>query len=348
MRVLITGAAGFIGGFLVKQSVEAGSPVLGIDIRRPDAGFAGASFEECDVRDSARFLELVSKFRPECIFHLAAQSYPTVSLIRPLETMEANVGGTISLFECLRLSGCMPIVVVACSSAEYGPVEAADLPVREDHALRPLHPYGVSKVAQDLLAAQYFANYAMQAIRIRIFKTTGPGKQGDVCSDIAKRAVEIEMGIRCSPIMEIGNLTTRRTIVDVRDLVRALWLSADHCKAGEVYNIGGDDAHSVQELVELMGELANIEFKVEQRRNLMRSCDEAVVAGDNTKFRSSCEWTPKIPIRTTLRDMLDWWRGSFSRRNATRRKTQESPGAQTRMLRQMGRCSCKNLPSDEQ
>lgn len=307
MKVLVTGAAGFIGGFLVKRCVEAGSAVLGLDVREPEGGFAGASFEVCDVRDSVRLLELVSKFRPERLFHLAAQSFPTVSLIRPLETMEANAGGTISLFECLRLSGSMPIVVVACSSAEYGPVEDADLPVREDHALLPLHPYGVSKVAQDLLAAQYFANYAVPAIRIRIFKTTGPGKQGDVCSDLAKRAVEIEMGTR-PPIMEIGNLTTRRTIVDVRDLVEALWLSADRCKAGEVYNVGGDDAHSVQELVEMMRELANLEFTVEQRPNLMRRCDEAVVAGDNTKFRNCCEWMPEIPITTTLRDMLEWWR----------------------------------------
>lgn len=307
MRVLITGAAGFIGRFLVKRCIEGGSTVLALDVCEPERGLVGTAFEDCDVCDSSRLLELLSKFRPDRVFHLAAQSFPTVSLLRPLETMNANAGGTISLFECLRLSGIMPIVVVACSSAEYGPVEAADLPVREDHALVPMHPYGVSKVAQDLLAAQYFANYAMQAIRIRIFKTTGPGKQGDVCSDLAKRTVEIEMGIR-SPIMEIGNLSTRRTIVDVRDLVQALWLSADHCQAGEVYNVGGDDAHSVQELLEMMRQLANLEYQVEQRPNLMRLCDEAVVAGDNTKFRNCCDWTPKIPIATTLRDMLEWWR----------------------------------------
>jgi len=307
MKVLITGAGGFIGGYLARHCIEAGSSVLGIDIREPEAELAGASFEPCDVLDSKRLSELISAFRPDRIFHLAAQSYPTVSVLRPFETMSTNAGGTISLFECIRHSGITPIVVLACSSAEYGPVAAEDLPVQEDHALRPLHPYGVSKVAQDLLAAQYFANHSIPAIRIRIFKTSGPGKLGDVCSDLAKRAVEIEMGIRPS-IMEAGNLTTQRTIVDVRDLVPALWLSAQHCEPGEVYNVGGDDTYSVQDLVEAIRELSKLDFKVEQRSDLMRACDEAVVAGDNVKFRNCCEWSPRIPITTTLRDILDWWR----------------------------------------
>jgi GDP-4-dehydro-6-deoxy-D-mannose reductase len=307
MKALITGAAGFIGGYLVKHSIEAGSSVLGIDIREPESEFLGTSFEQCDVRDFARLSELVSKFRPDYVFHLAAQSYPTVSLIRPLETMETNVGGTVNLFESLRLSGIFPVVVVACSSAEYGQVATEDLPVQEDHAPRPLHPYGVSKVAQDLLAAQYFTNYSLPAIRIRIFKTSGPGKLGDVCSDLAKRAVEIEMRMR-TPIMEAGNLTTRRTIVDVRDLVPALWLSAEYCKPSEVYNVGGEDAYSVQELIETIRELSKLDFEVEQRPDLMRTHDEPVVAGDNAKFRSRCGWTPRIPITTTLRDTLDWWR----------------------------------------
>ena len=129
------------------------------------------------------------------------------------------MGGTINLFECLRASAMMPVVIVACSSAEYGPIANRSLPAEESHGLCPLHPYGVSKVAQDLLAAQYFANYAIPAIRIRLFSTTGPGKLGDVCSDLTKRAIEIEREIRPSPLA-VGNLSNRRSIVDVRDLVQ--------------------------------------------------------------------------------------------------------------------------------
>ena len=311
MKVLITGAVGFIGEFLVRHCAEADSVVVGIDVREPENPWANAAFERCDVRDSSRLSKLIVAFRPDCIFHLAAQSYPTVSLRRPLETMETNVGGTISLFESVRASGLMPTVVIACSSAEYGLVASDDLPVKEDHALRPLHPYGVSKVAQHLLAAQYFTNYSIPAIRIRIFKTTGPGKLDDVCSDLTKRAVEIEMGIR-SPKMAVGNLANRRSIVDVRDLAPALWQAALHAQAGEVYNLGGDDVFSVQEVIDAIRTQVAFDFEVEQQPELMRSCDELVTAGDNAKFRSRCNWTPKIHLTTTLRDMLEWWRARLA------------------------------------
>jgi GDP-4-dehydro-6-deoxy-D-mannose reductase len=312
MKVMITGAAGFIGGFLAKHCTHAGSRVLGIDIVEPPVGQTAGEFELCDVRDSARLSDLISKFQPQRIFHLAAQSHPVVSLRQPLETIDTNVGGTVSLFESLRATGVMPVVVVACSSAEYGLIAERDSPIREDHPLNPLHPYGVSKVAQDLLAAQYFANDAIPAIRIRIFKTTGPGKLDEVCSDLTKRAVEIELGIR-HPLMPVGNLANRRSIVDVRDLVQALWSAAEHCKIGEVYNLGGDDVYSVQEVIEAIRSHVTFRFEVEQRVELTRSCDEPITVGDNAKFRSCCAWEPQIRLATTLQDMLEWWRIQLTR-----------------------------------
>lgn len=311
MRVMITGAAGFIGGFLAEHCVRAGCSVLGIDLGEQVDARADIDFERCDVRDFGRLSELIRRFRPHCIFHLAAQSYPTVSLSQPRETFDINVGGTINLFECLRASALMPTVVVACSSAEYGPVAGHDLPVRENHALSPLHPYGVSKVAQDLLAAQYFANFAIPALRIRIFNTTGPGKVGDVCSDLTRRAVEIEVGSR-PPSLRVGNLKNRRAILDVRDFVRALWLASQHGTAGEVYNIGADQTYSVEELIEMIQKQLNVSFQVEQDPLLMRSCDEPIIVGDNSRFRNCYPWTPDIALSTTLRDMLSWWRSHLS------------------------------------
>src|SRR5271170_5837432 len=132
MKVMITGAAGFIGGYLAKHCSHTGSQVLGIDIVEPQDGRAIGEFELCDVRNSARLTALISKFRPQRIFHLAAQSHPVVSLKQPLETIDTNVGGTVCLFESLRATGVMRVVVVACSSAEYGRVADCDSPVRED------------------------------------------------------------------------------------------------------------------------------------------------------------------------------------------------------------------------
>jgi GDP-4-dehydro-6-deoxy-D-mannose reductase len=309
MNVMITGAAGFIGGFLANHTLQAGAGLLGIGVTHPPE-WTGGAFELCDVRDAERITHLLSTFRPDRIFHLAAQSYPTVSLVQPRETMDINAGGTINLFECIRSAGISPVVVVACSSAEYGFVDAKDLPVRETHPLHPLHPYGVSKVAQDLLAAQYFATYALPTVRIRIFNTTGPGKLGDVCSDLARRAVEIELGMR-APSLQVGNIT-KRAIIDARDLVRGLWMSVDCCTMGDVYNLGANRIYSIQEVIDTIRSEAKVPFAVEQDPALLRPCDEPVIAGDVTKFQSCSGWAPQVPLITTLHDMMEWWRAKLS------------------------------------
>lgn len=311
MNILITGSAGFVGGVLTTHALEAGHSVLGIDIKTPETAPAGSEFELCDVRDGDHLERLIAGFRPERVFHLAAQSFPTVSLAQPWETMEINAGGTVRLFETLRSVGISPVVVVACSSAEYGPVDAADLPVREGHPLRPLHPYGVSKVAQDLLAYQYFVNYGIPTVRIRIFNTTGPTKVGDVCSDLTKRAAEIELGLR-PPKLPVGNTNTRRALQDVRDLVSALWVSADRCEPGEVYNVGGSRAISVQEVIERIQELATRPFEIVQEPALTRACDEPVIWGDTSRFAQATGWAPTVDVADTIGHMLDWWRNRLS------------------------------------
>jgi len=311
MNVIITGAAGFIGGFLTRHCLDAGCAVLGIDIKDPADWPANAAFERCDVRDPAHLGRLISTFRPERIFHLAAQSYPTVSMLEPRETLDINIGGTVNVFECVRRAAIMPRIVVACSSAEYGLVASEDLPVRETHPLRPLHPYGVSKVGQDLLAAQYFANYSIPAIRIRIFNTTGPSKLGDVCSDLARRAVEISLGMH-DPYLRVGNTNKRRALVDVRDEVRGLWMAAESCEPGEVYNVGGDQIYSIEEVIQTIRDQMGLAFTIQQDPELVRVCDEPVIAGDITKFRARTGWKPQISLDRTLHDMIEWWRSRLT------------------------------------
>ena len=309
MKVMITGAAGFIGGVLAKRCLDDGCSVLGLGVSEP-ATWGGGTFERCDVRNADLLSKLVVSFQPDRIFHLAAQSYPTVSLEQPRETLDINIGGTVNVFESVRTLSKMPMTVVACSSAEYGPVAAEDLPVCEEHPLRPLHPYGVSKVGQDLLAAQYFANYKIPCVRIRIFNTTGPGKLGDVCSDLTRRAVEIELGLR-PPSLMVGN-RTRRAIIDVRDLVRGLWLSAECCAAGDVYNLGANQIYSIQEIIEAIQKRVTRPFAVQEDPLLVRGCDEPVIAGDISKFQQCSKWKPEISLSRTLEDMLEWWRNELT------------------------------------
>lgn len=307
MNVMITGAAGFIGGFLTKYCLNASCAVLGLDVNDPSEWPAGAAFERCDVRDARHLSELIRVFRPDRIFHLAAQSYPTVSMLQPRETIDINMGGTVNLFECVREAAIMPVIVVACSSAEYGFVASQDLPVKESHPLQPLHPYGVSKVGQDLLAAQYFANYSIPAVRVRIFNTTGPGKIGDVCSDLSKRAVEISLGMQ-PPQLRVGNTNKRRALIDARDEVRGLWLAAERGEPGEVYNVGGNQIYSIEEVIQIIRDQVKVPFSIQQDPELVRACDEPVIAGDITKFQARSGWSPEIRLDQTLRDMIEWWR----------------------------------------
>jgi GDP-4-dehydro-6-deoxy-D-mannose reductase len=320
MNVFITGAGGFMGPYLAKLAASEGHTVLGIDSKEPDTDVFMGTFEACDVRDTEHVFRAIATFQPDRIFHLAAQSYPTVSMLRPLDTMQINAGGTINIFEGVRAAGIKPMIVVACSSAEYGNVAAENLPVREDHPLQPLHPYGASKVAQDLLAYQYFANYGIPTVRVRIFNTTGPGKRDDVCSDFTKRAVEIELGIRQAPMI-VGNLTTRRAIIDVRDMVRGLWMAAEYGAHGDVYNIGASSIYSGQELVEAIRPLIKSTLTLQQDPALLRTCDERVIAGDTSKFRNCSGWKPEIPLNQTIADMVQWWR----RRLAPRAASQSVP-----------------------
>ncbi|MBE3086975.1 MAG: GDP-mannose 4,6-dehydratase, partial [Bacteroidetes bacterium] len=185
MRTWVTGFGGFMGVHLVEMLQTKGEEVLSTYFR-PTTDISDVHSEskivECDVRDRKKVFSLLEEFKPQKIYHLAAQSYPTVSWDEPWYTIETNVIGTINIFEGVKKVGLDCIILNACSSAEYGFVTEEEVPIMESHSLKPLHPYGVSKVAQEMLAYQYYRNFGIKSIAVRIFNTTGPRKVNDVCS----------------------------------------------------------------------------------------------------------------------------------------------------------------------
>src|SRR5262245_20023412 len=231
MRVWISGAGGMIGSHLAEMLATDGHDILAtyftptIDLDE----IAHLPLQEVDVTDWTAVLRSLADFHPDAVFHLAAQSYPTVSWQRPVETMRANVIGTTIVFEAIRALGISPRIVIAGSSAAYGFVEPDEVPVLESHGLKPLHPYGVSKAATEMLAYQYWANYGQHAVAARIFNCTGPRKVGDAASDFVRRAVALETDPRLN-VLSVGNLEAKRAIIDVRDLNRALVLLLERGK----------------------------------------------------------------------------------------------------------------------
>jgi len=241
MRIWISGCGGMMGSHLCAALVAAGHEVAA-SYYNPTVDAAELTdlpLEEVDIRDWCSVYDSLMRFRPDAVFHLAAQN-PSVSWQRPIETLETNVIGTANVLEAVRRLGTNVGVVVAGSSAEYGAVDPRQTPISENASLLPLHPYGVSKVATDLLAYQYWAGFGLDAVRVRIFNCTGPRKVGDALSDFVRRTVWLERHPETN-VIRVGNLETRRTIVDVRDLNRGLILLLERGKSGEVLQSGRHD-----------------------------------------------------------------------------------------------------------
>lgn len=271
-----------------------------------------ADLVACDVRNYEKVLQIITNYKPQKIFHLAAQSYPTVSWEKPVETMDINANGTIHVFEAVKSvrkqdQGYDPVVVVACSSAEYGlSLTPENTPVKETAALLPLHPYGVSKVAQDLLSFQYFQNDKIKCIRARIFNTTGPRKVNDVVADFTMRAVDIEKGRMKK--LRVGNLSTKRAITDVRDLVSALLLLSEKGTWGEAYNISGDKVYQIKEIIPIIEETIGMKVETEVDPALLRPTDEPIIFGDSTKLKQDTGWRQTYELKTTISDMIGYLR----------------------------------------
>ncbi len=308
-RAFVTGAGGFIGSHLVNFLHNRGWFVVGSYLMEGRDRFQNSErmhFVQCDLRNGQRLSHLFEEFQPTHIFHLGAQSLPTVSWADPVFTFESNIMGSLYLFEAVRRMKKHPVVVSACSSAEYGHVPSSSIPVTEDQPLHPLHPYGISKVCLDLLAKEYFLDYGVPAVNLRLFNTTGPGKTNDAPSDFVQQLARIKKGEQ-SPVMEVGNLTPRRAFLDVRDTVRAFYLAAQKGRRGESYNICATSTQEVGAMLRIAIRLAGIKVEIRQAARLKRPSDEKIIFGSTRKFQRDTGWKPQFSLEETLKSMLKYW-----------------------------------------
>jgi nucleoside-diphosphate-sugar epimerase len=306
---VVTGAEGFIGSHLVKFLHAKGWKVVGLYFHhRSNAPTESRKlhFAQCDLRNGQRVAELFHRFQPTHVFHLGAQSLPTVSWADPVGTFESNIMGSLHVFEAVRYLKWPPVVVSACSSAEYGHVPASAIPVTEDQPLHPLHPYGISKVCLDLLAREYFLDYKIPTVSLRLFNTTGPGKTNDAPSDFVRQLIRIKKGLQV-PVIEVGNLKPRRAFLDVNDTVRGFYLAAMKGKRGEAYNICAAKTHEIGDLLRSAIRLSGVKTAIRPAAHLMRPSDEKIIFGSTEKLRKDTGWKPLRTVEQTLGSMLAYW-----------------------------------------
>jgi GDP-4-dehydro-6-deoxy-D-mannose reductase len=323
VKVLVTGAGGFVAGHLV-DFLQAEHPTAELfGLVRPHGSAprtSGVTVFEAELNDPASIEPVLDAVAPDRIVHLAGQSSVHQSWIDPGGTLRTNILGIVHLLDAVRRRGLRPDVLVVGSAEEYGMVEAAELPLREDLPLRPSSPYAVSKVAQGLLALAYGPAGGMRVLRTRTFHHTGPGRGETFAeSSFARQIAEIEAGKR-PPVIHVGNLEAGRDYTDVRDVVRAYWALLDRGVAGEVYNVCSGLGRRIHELLDLLlaESGASVEVRVDKER--LRPSDVPALVGDPRRLREATGWEPRVPLEESLRDLLhDWRQRTASQSPAPRR-----------------------------
>jgi GDPmannose 4,6-dehydratase len=323
-RALITGITGMVGSHLADFLLDRTDwDVFGVCRWRSPLDNVAHLLPRANANERLRFLHgdlndyvslqtVVDEARPDYVFHLAAQSYPTTSFTAPLDTYETNIQGTARLLEVLRrCKGIDPVIHVCASSEVYGRVPKEKVPIDEECTFHPASPYAISKVGTDLIGRFHAEAYGQKVMTTRMFTHTGP-RRGDVFAEstFAKQIAMIEHG-RIPPVLKVGNLDSLRTWSDVRDAVRAYYLLVTvNPQPSAYYNIGGSYSCTIGDMLKhLLSLSTNRSIKVEVDPARLRPIDADLQVPDTRKFRAHTGWKPEIPFEQTMRDLLDYWRG---------------------------------------
>ncbi len=323
-RALITGISGMVGSHLADFLLEKTdwdlygtcrwrSPLDNVQQLLPRANAKDRLwFLYADLRDYISLQNAVEEARPDYVFHLAAQSYPTTSFTAPIDTYDTNIQGTARLLEALRKCRSIDPVIHVCASSEvYGRVPKERVPISEECSFHPASPYAISKVGTDLVGRFHAEAYGQKVMTTRMFTHTGP-RRGDVFaeSSFAKQIAMIESG-QIPPVLKVGNLESLRTWSDVRDAIRAYYMLVTvNPQTGAYYNIGGSHSCTIGEMLKhLLSKSARKDIEVQVDPARLRPIDADLQVPDTRKFQAHTGWRPEIPFEKTMQDLLDYWRG---------------------------------------
>jgi GDP-4-dehydro-6-deoxy-D-mannose reductase len=307
MKVLVTGAGGFVGGHLVPALAQQGHEVVGTGLSED------GDLRYLDIREPESVDAVVKDVRPDWVFHLAGQSSVSLSWREPALTYEVNAIGTHHLFDAIHrhVPGCR--VHVAASSDEYGKVPPEDCPLDESAPLRPVSPYAVSRVAGEWIARMYYESFGVHALVTRAFMHIGPGQPPSFATADWARQIALAEAGGTAPVVRTGNLEGMREFGDVRDVIRAYQAVLEGGQPGDAYNVATGQPHRLGDVLDKLISMSSIDITVETDPEKLRPVDFPVLYGDASKLEAATGWKPTYKLDDTLSDLLEHWRGVVSR-----------------------------------
>ena len=309
MRVLVTGAGGFVGKHLLRELRQAGHVPLALDLEPCTAPEAEASYI-ADLRNADSLRAALSKADADACIHLAGIAFVPTGWTDPELVFDVNLNGTVNLLESLRHQGAGLPTLVVTSAEVYGRDPRPGL-IHEQSAFHPSNPYAVSKLAADLTALLYARRYAMPVMTARPGNHIGPGQSIQfVTSAFAEQVIRIRRG-RAENLIKVGNLDGERDFTDVRDVVRAYRMIIEKGRPAHAYNIATGHPVKIQLMLDILCRLAGIQPNIQVDPERYRPTDNPPIL-DIAHIRDAVGWEPRIPLETTLQDILD----DFDRRAA--------------------------------
>jgi len=319
-RILITGITGFVGSHMADYIIENHPECEIWGVKRWHLSskhhvqhiYNKINWFDCNLLDPYATLKMIEKIRPDRVFHFAAESFVSPSWDNPLHYMDTNYKGTVNLLEGLRSINSSAPFHIPGSGEEYGEINENELPINPETVMRPVNPYAVTKIAQDLIGYVYYKSYGLNVIRTRAFNHEGPRRENVFGIPwYAYQIARVEAGLQ-EPILKVGHIDDKRNFTHVKDMVKAYWLATDHCEAGKLYLVGseGDDCiYTFRQALEMLISLSSVQgISYEQDEKYVRPTNVPFLIADISEFNEETGWKPSISFDTILKETLDYWR----------------------------------------